>query len=591
MGDVDHQLRHQVSRVENMVVQLDQSLTVVGNQVAVVGQEQHETRTELAALRQDFYNFVRQAELAANIQRAETRVGALQGQVEHEFGHYKVVRRTAVGMLQAFDIGLVSQDSVRSVGEQLMVQTPRYWLAPVLVALAAWAGDDQGLCERAVLEAFRRSPGKTALFMALVLRRQDRHTSAVRWLKHYLAAQDPLRLGRDFAVILESISQGAFGPAGLELMRGYLDRWQEQLLGDETVQDAQVKRWRSEVNTHVAAPADANFPRLAAVSPQWPQLRQALSAAEAHASLIAKYGAMLVEESAPTERIEDAIDDILDRLVWEYDNEELPLQRELSFNEAVIRHAGDLEPAKRDAATTAALETTLDYLTIQSESALNPAAIGVSRSTQRMAVGACHEWFARAHAAFTRDYRMAMPPDVTATFGSAHNTGAQAFQLPPWSGSFTSPMHELEQSLAEHWDRHGQPYIDAFAYDWRKKAILPGVAVLGALLILSFCLGWGAALLLSLLGAGIWAIILYSKYQTAQKQQAQARDYIARSKHDSITQLRAAGAELVDWNTRFATADRREADVRTMIADLAMAGNAVSPYERRVVAPHGEAHR
>ena len=145
---------------------------------------QQQTAGELSQLRADFLAFTQQSERRANLQRAETKIGVLQDKLEHEFGHHKVVRRTATGLLQAFDVGLVSEESVRSVSEELMIQTPRYWLAPALVALAAWSADEKSLCERAVAEAYRRSPTKTALLFTLVLRRQNRLESSARWLQH-----------------------------------------------------------------------------------------------------------------------------------------------------------------------------------------------------------------------------------------------------------------------------------------------------------------------------------------------------------------------------------------------------------------------
>lgn len=137
MADIDVHLRRQVEQVNKLVVQLDDKVGAVAHQVVAVGTAQQETRSELAQLRNDFLAFVDEAQRTGNIQRAETRIGAIQDQVEHEFGHHKVVRRTAVGMLQAFDVGLVSEETVRAVSEQLMIQTPRYWLAPALVALSA----------------------------------------------------------------------------------------------------------------------------------------------------------------------------------------------------------------------------------------------------------------------------------------------------------------------------------------------------------------------------------------------------------------------------------------------------------------------
>jgi hypothetical protein len=487
-------------------------------------------------------------------------------------------------VLQAFDVGLVSEETVKNVGEQLMVQTPRYWLAPVIVALAAWCGDDEPLCRRAVEEAFRRSPSRTSLFMALVLRRQGRGPSAVRWLKHYLDVQDPNALGRDFAVILEAISQGAFGVAGLDLAQGFLDQWRRQLVTDDAVTDAQVRRWRVEVDAHVAPLGAPRFPRLAAVSPQYVQMDRVLASAEAHVPVRAKYEAMMAEEIPPADRLEDAVDDILDRLVSEYDVEELPLRRELAFNEAVIAHGGDVEVSQRAlAADAAALETTLDYLTIQTTSALNPAAIGVSRSTQRFAVTSCHEWFARAHALFTRDYRAAVPPDVEAAFESSHNVVAKQFQLPRWVGSFRHPLEALERSLSDHWEPHINAFVNGLAFD-KKKWVLPAVVTAVALVVLTACVGW-PGVFVALLGGGIWALVLHNQAQAAAKQQAEARALLDRARHDSITQLRAARAELADWEHAFQTADAQEPQTRVMIARLGTAVQAATPYERRAVAP------
>lgn len=588
MADIDYRLRDQVSTVQNMVIQVSQTLDMVGRQVDQVGREQSEARSELAQLRHDFDVFVRSAQLTANVQRAETKVAALQGQLEIEFGHHKIVRRTAVGMLQSFDVGLVSQETVHAVGEQLMMQTPRYWLAPVLVALAAWAGDDRELCDRAVQEAFRRSPSRTSLFMALILRRQGRHQTAVRWLRHYLKAQDPTALGRDFAVVLEATAQGAFGPAGVELLRETLDRWQEELRRDPAVQAAQVVRWRAEVDAFIAGPADAAFPVLAASSAQWPQLRQAMSCAQAHAPLAAKYRALLEQEVIVSDRLEDAIDDILDRLVSEYDVEELPLRRDLAFNKEVIATGGDEDLSRRNMAVLGgALEAKLDYLTIQSESALNPAGLGVSASTQRVAVAACTDWFGRAHAEFTRDYRMLPPQVVEVTLGANHNVGASGLQLPPWTGSFARPMPELEQELSAHWDDHGRAYIDGFAFK-QSKIVVAGSVTFGLLVMVSLCtqnIGFG--FLAALLCGGIWAAVLYSQAQQAQQNQQKAREYVEACKRDSLAQLRGARAELDDWISRYRAADADEAAMRTLIGELATAGAGATPHERRVVDTKG----
>ena len=586
MTDGVYQLKNQVDRLTDLVRGLDRSVTLVGQQVTVVGEEQRETRGELSVLRSEFAEFREVHQRTAAKQLAETRVGVLQDKLAHEFGHHDVVRRSATGMLQAFDSGLVTEETVHRVSEELMVQTPRYWLAPVLVAMARWAGDDRDGCARAINEGFQRAPDKTSLFMALVLRRQRREAAAVRWLRHYLMAQDPAALGRAFAVILECISHGAFGPGGVEVMRERLESWRTQLLRDEEKLRAQVAGWRSYLDSHIALPAGHAFPRLAAVSPQWSQMEAVLARAEAHRSVLAKYTALMSAETEPLDRLEDAVDDILDLLVGDCDDEELPLRRELAYREAVIESEGDVTRAKQAVMSDGrTMETTLDYLTIQTRSALNPAAIGVSASTQRIAIAACHEWFAEAHASFTRDYRGRLPVEVQAVFGTAHNTGAETFQLPTWTGSFTKPIEGLERSLADHWDRHGQSYVDKLAFNWRRQAMIAGGVVAAALLVLALCAGIVPALIVAVIGGGIWATVLYSQNQSAVRRQQEIRLHLERGRAQSLTQLRAAGAELVDWTTRYREADGLESRVREMIAQLATAGQAPTPFERRAVTP------
>lgn len=581
MADIDYKLRNQVQEVQQLVLRLEQGVGQVGMQVAHVGQRAEEANDRLQTLTQQFNAYVVEAQRTANVQRAETRIGVVEAQIEHRFGHHKVVRRVARGILQGFDLGLVSDETVRDASEQLMIETPGYWLAPVLVAMRSWYADDPVTCERAVAEAFDRSPSKTSLFLALVLRRQNRGESSLRWLRHYLAALDPSALGREFAMVLESVSQGAFGPAGVGIVQERLDIWRAHLLSDESRQQAQVDRWRAEMERYVAASAADRFPRLVAVSPQWPEMDTALRRAGAHEALIVRYSAMAAEEPQPRERLEDQVDDILDRLVTGYDDEELPLRREHAEHHAVVRNGGDLAAARRDLDTDLlALDKTLDYLTIQSESALNPEKLGVSRATQRMAISSCHDWFARAHAAYSLDYRKQVPSNVDAVFETSHQAAGQVFKLPRWVGSFTQPMETLERSLTEHWDRAAQPFIDNLAYKWGPNLIAP-IAV-GLVGIICAALAAPIAILAVLVGVGIWGLVLWTRSQAAAARQQEARNLLERAKQDSLQQLRGAGAEVVDWSAAFRQADSREPAVRALIADLATAGNAASPYERRV---------
>ena len=152
-----------IDQANDNIITVNKNISVLGNdldrvsdRVGLIDDKVDNTQSELAELRRQFEEYVKQAERTANVQRAETKVGTLKADLEREFGHYKVVRRSSIGLLQAFDVGNVSESTASQISEELMIQTPRYWLAPALVALAAWSRDDKDICEHSITETYNQ---------------------------------------------------------------------------------------------------------------------------------------------------------------------------------------------------------------------------------------------------------------------------------------------------------------------------------------------------------------------------------------------------------------------------------------------------
>lgn len=588
MVEVDHHLRSQVDQLKGMVAQLNANVGQVSGQVTGVATTQQQTRSELGELRSAFDEYVQQAVRTANLQRAETVKGTLQDELQHEFGGYEKVRKTASGLLWAFDSGLVRQESVENATDLLMIENPRYWLAPVTVGLGAWSGNDSVLCDQAIAAAYQLAPTRTSLMFSLILRRQGRQQSSVRWLRHYLSNLDPMALSREFAVVLESVAQGAFGAGGRALIRENVDSWLAKLEDDEAVQDNQVKRWRFEIERYMPAGAGDAFPRLRAHSPQWPQLEAVLRGAEAHQPFHEHYNALLAAEYTPTDRLEDSIDDILDILVSEYDNEELPRRRDLARQQAIIDHEGDLDKAKAAAdASAASLGATIDYLTIQTTAALDPGAIGVTPATQQVALATCAPWVGRAHGSFCMDYRRAYPANVDVVFSETHPFGKTVFTLPTWTGSLTTtPMPQLEQSLAAHWDAAAAPLLASLVFNLGKALIAPILVSVFVLLVL-VAANPIVAVLIGGAVFGIWFATVKSKQSKAEAFRKQVADALEAQKQAALADLRGAGAEHTDYQSRFRAGDAKEQQVRELIESFAQLGQDKTPYDRRALTTEG----
>ena len=241
----------QVAAVQRAVDQANQALTDLQmRQVQLqqvvdhVATTQDVTRSELQELRSLFDDFLIRDQLNHNLQLAQTEIVAVRQELETKYGHYGEVRRLATGTLQGMDAGIVKQETLQAIAEELMVTTPGYWLAPALVALAAWIRDDEALAKRALAEALRRDNDKTSLFFALVLRRQLRNHATARWLGQYVSRQDPSRLSQEFTVVVDAAATGALGSEARPLVMENLHEWYERLGQDPAVVAAQVGRWR-----------------------------------------------------------------------------------------------------------------------------------------------------------------------------------------------------------------------------------------------------------------------------------------------------------------------------------------------------------
>ena len=168
---------------------IDARVDTVNGNVAIV-------YSEVEALARKFQDFV-DVQLRANEKaNSQAKLIQIRQELEKKFGHYDIVRRTTTGILQADDLGIVKKDTISNATEELMISTPGYWLAPCLVALAAWINDQPELAEKALKEGIKRDDEKTSLFFALICRRADRKQAALKWTQRYLENQDEENLDR-----------------------------------------------------------------------------------------------------------------------------------------------------------------------------------------------------------------------------------------------------------------------------------------------------------------------------------------------------------------------------------------------------------
>ena len=232
-------------KIENFMGAVHNDLQVLDSGVGTVNDNVKVVYDEVGKLAQDFYAFVSAQVRANRLGQAEVRLVKIRQELEKKYGHYDLVRRTTTGILQADDLGIVKKDTISSATEELMISTPGYWLAPCLVALAAWINDQPELADKALREGIKRNDEKTSLFFALVCRRADRKNASLKWTQRYLANQDEENLDRKTIIILDAFASGLLGADSEGVVSRQMDEWLDHLSAKPGFVEKQTVQWLS----------------------------------------------------------------------------------------------------------------------------------------------------------------------------------------------------------------------------------------------------------------------------------------------------------------------------------------------------------
>lgn len=373
---------------------------------AHVSAKQDSLKSEVDDLYEKFIQFLKDDLKHKTLQLAETRVGNLKQDLQIKFGYYAEIRRMTTGMLNGADTGTVSQETMKFVSEEVLLKAPKYWLAPALVAMASWFRDDRLTSESALREALKRDDYKTTLLFLLLMRRLGRDAAVESWGDRYFLHQNPKSVQREFIIVLEGISMGAF-PASLKTkMIEHMAGWLESLSAEGDFIQKQNNKWINFFKTKGNIQHLENYPLLAEYSENWDHLKTDITHASASVDLMEFFTTGLNPDQENFSDTSVLLDEILENLVSNFDDEELPLQKEVRLNELIIEFKGDEDRARVEMSNEeSSFEEVVDFLTLLSNAAFNPDKSGASKATQILAISVSQPWILSGYRTFVAEYR------------------------------------------------------------------------------------------------------------------------------------------------------------------------------------------
>jgi hypothetical protein len=514
--------------------------TVLHSVVSDVRQSQDSTHRDLQDLRQQFVDYARKDELRTNLQLAQTQIIEVRQELSDRYGKFAEVRELATGTVQALDAGIVSHGSIRGLTEELMLRTPRYWLAPALIAIAAWIRDDPDLAAKALNEAVRRDNDKASLFFALMLRRHQRDQATARWVRQYTARQDPSKLSREFIVVLDAVATGTFGREAKPLVLEQMNEWYERLCQDQDTVDRQVDRWAQMIDT-LRQPVDQRYRVLPVLSPTWPELKELYEGATVHGAAEGMLRTLFTGPVPQNDDLRVRVDDILDNLVRDFDVEEAPLRRREAELQAVVNAKGDHDVAARTIAAEDPLhQQAVDFLTLLSNAALHGDRAGASLGTQRFTLSLARNWVVQGAGRLEAQNIATMPARVEL------NTEG-------WTGwvDGTADENQLVKSLSDHIDRETEAEVARVAVSGAAKVagMFGGICLIIAL-IAALDGGVGTSVFFLIFAAMLGGWVFYD-VRALPARRAEIRRKGAQRRVAAVVQVRGGIAELVDLRTEW----------------------------------------
>lgn len=555
---VRREMQGELDRLLHAISVTNDNVQFVEGRVDTVDDKVEELRSELLS-------FVREQRMANRLNQAETRIGTIRQELEKKYGHYDIVRRSVIGILEATDLSIIRQSTISTASENLFLTTPHYWLAPCLVALAAWINDNQPLAEKAVKEAMKRNAENSSLFFALVTRRAERFQPSLLWVQHYLAAQNEEDLNRNALVILEALVCGLWGHDTEGVISAQFKSWINKLESRDNFYEDQVEHWKTAF-LNMRRNDDHGYTYLAKYAMNWSTLNSIMNGANLHTKVY-NYITKIFNEKIIMPDFKTMLDEALTKLVTNYDDEEIPLREKERLESLVIEYRGNEDRALAHMnAEKELFATRKNFMQLLLEAAMNPEQHDVNLAVTKFAVALCKYYIYDAYNDIAAENRSKIPEKFEMKFEarSLNLQGVQSacnlseFKFNSVDGSNELRLLDaLENKVNE--DKETALKVAAQWFEEHKPALWLYIAV--CVISLIFCVSPSIGIPIAIITI-IIAIYLYKTRTTKH-----TKDYndiiipnIKKGYDEALNTekqaLRACCAEVVDFKDEFAEKDK-----------------------------------
>ncbi len=504
-----------VTRLERKIDALSETTEQLGKMVHDTSMALETANHNIQVLTQKFQQMVNDQKKQAALQQASTELVRVRQELEQNYGNYKIIRETMLGVLQATDLALVKKATISRVSEELMLSTPKYWLAPCLVAVAAWIGNDRDLAQRAIAEAVKRDEERTAITMALICRRNNRVDTCYEWLSIYFSHQNAANFSEGSFAYIDAYINGVFGPDKKHMCDDYVMQWMNEIRGNSSnLEASQEKTWKEYCN-RFSLDISHLYPDLGDAVTEYENINEYVSrimAVDSIAENLTGINNAYIDQNS----LKANIDKSLIQLISRYNEDEEPLRKEEAYLQAIKYFEGDKEAARQSIIKIEQerQQQTLNLVEQMSNVILTDK--DTSPSERKTAVSFLSGYIRKGFHTYITEKKEAFPNQITINVDGWSGTTEDGSNADALCSAFEADMTRRRAAELEKASRSNE------------KTLMIAAIVMAVFGLIGLVTVTGLGILL-LIGAGVLAVLsVKTKKTTAEKIEAIEQSYASR---------------------------------------------------------------
>ena len=387
-------------------------------------------KKNVSSLEGEIKDFIKKMQRNADISNAKQSIMISQLEYDKKYGHRDDIRRRVVGLLQSIDINSIKKNTMENIGEETLINSPDYWLAPALVALCYWYGDNKEMAQIALKKAMDCSDEKTSFLFCLIHLRTNRIKTAIKWLNRYLSLQEPTKMDCKIILLLDALSTGIFDSEIKEIVLKKIDEWNLQLNQYPEYAYKQINRWEEYFKNQNKEEIETdNYINITVKEKEY--INNVIQFSSFHLNMMNEFKKIIDNNNYHDNpnRL-NKIDKLLNMLIFDYEDEELKLKREIQKNNEIINDGENISYGSFDNKYELLYEKK-DLHTHISNICLNNKYFDIDFNTKKMALSFSKNYIIKAYKNISNPYNQKELIDLTIV-------------IDEWIGTTKNGNNELE---------------------------------------------------------------------------------------------------------------------------------------------------